>query len=264
MVATQSVETCSRRSAELRRAVQDDGFVVCRGIFSREEIAGLAEEAETLSQRTDLIDKLNLRCRFQSNCTAGGCVFETFDPVIDIAPRCGKISLDARILQFLEEIYGEEACLFKDKLIYKPAGAMGCGLHQDYIAWPGFPRSFMTVVVPIDAATEENGCTEVFPGVHKRGCLSPEDGDYHELPAGLVADVPGVKLILDPGDIAIFGAFIPHRAGLNRSNGPRRQLYLSYNAASDGGQQRTKHYRDFHRFLRRKYVDYGLTDTYFL
>jgi 2-aminoethylphosphonate dioxygenase len=264
MVTAKILETHTRDSADFRRAMEDDGFVICRGVFSREEIAGLAEEAEALSQRTDLIDKLNLRCRFQSNCADGGCVFEVFDPVVDIAPRCGEIALDARIQQCLEQIYGEPACLFKDKLIYKPAGAMGCGLHQDYIAWPGFPRSFMTVEVAIDAATKENGCTELFPGMHKKGCLSPEDGEYHELPASLVAEAPSVKLILDPGDIAIFGAFIPHRAGPNRSNGPRRQLYLSYNAASDGGEQRSKHYRDFHRFLRRKYVDYGLTDTYFL
>jgi 2-aminoethylphosphonate dioxygenase len=264
VVTTHRVEAADRMSTDMRRTVEDEGFVVCRNVFSRDEIASLAEEADALSQRTDLIEKLNLRCRFQSNCTAGGCVFETFDPVIDIAPRCGEIALDTRILRSLEEIYGEEACLFKDKLIYKPAGAMGCGLHQDYIAWPGFPKSFMTVVVPIDAATEENGCTELFPGIHKRGCLSPEDGEYHELPASLVAESRAVKLILEPGDLAIFGAFLPHRAGPNNSNGPRRQLYLSYNAISDGGRQRTKHYRDFHRFLRRKYVDYGLTDTYFL
>lgn len=263
MVPAKSVEMAVAQSADLLRAVEDDGFVVCRSVFSRQEMAGLSDEADALLGRSDLIDKLNLRCRFQSNCTAG-CVFETFDPVIDIAPICGKISSDPRILELLRTVYGEDACLFKDKLIYKPAGAMGCGLHQDYIAWPGFPRSFTTVVVAIDAATEENGCTELFPGPHRRGCLSPEDGEYHELPAELVAEVPSVKLILDPGDVAIFGAFLPHRAGPNRSNGPRRQLYLSYNAASDGGPQRTRHYREFHRFLRRKYVDYGLTDTYFL
>jgi 2-aminoethylphosphonate dioxygenase len=264
VVAANSVETVGPQATDLRPAFEEDGFVIARGVFPRDEMARLAEEADALLQRTDLIDKLNLRCRFQSNCSAGDCVFETFDPVIDIAAHSARIAGDSRILELLRIIYGEEACLFKDKLIYKPAGAMGCGLHQDYIAWPGFPRSFTTVVVPIDAATDENGCTEIFPGLHKQGCLSPEDGDYHELPASLVAETRSVKLLLNPGDVAIFGAYIPHRAGPNRTDGPRRQLYLSYNAVTDGGQQRTRHYRDFHRFLRRKYADYGLTDTYFL
>ena len=86
---------------------------------------------------------------------------------------------DARIRGPLAAIYGDEACLFKDKLIFKPPGAKGYALHQDFMGWNGFPESFVTVLVPIDAADEENGCTEVFPGYHRQGCLSPCDGEYH-------------------------------------------------------------------------------------
>lgn len=264
MVSADVLCTWRPLSEAERRSYEEDGFLIRRGLFGPHEIGRLAEEADALLRRTDLIDKLNLRCRFQSDCTEGECLFETFDPVIDIAPRCAKIALDERLSGILDDIYGEEACLFKDKLIFKPAGALGCGLHQDFIAWPGFPRSFLTVLVPIDPATEENGCTEVFPGRHRQGCLSPEDGEYHELASDVVEESRGVRLVLDPGDVAMFGAFVPHRAAPNRSNSWRRQLYLSYNATSDGGQQRSAHYREFHRFLRRKYADYGLVDTYFL
>jgi ectoine hydroxylase-related dioxygenase (phytanoyl-CoA dioxygenase family) len=104
----------------------------------------------------------------------------------------------------------------------------------------------------------------VFPGHHRNGPLSPQDGDYHELPLSLVDESRGVKLVLEPGDVAIFDGFTPHRSAPNRSSGPRRQLYLSYNATSDGGQQRAAHYRQFHRFLRRKYAEHGIVDTYFL
>jgi|HubBroStandDraft_6_1064221.scaffolds.fasta_scaffold64798_2 ectoine hydroxylase-related dioxygenase (phytanoyl-CoA dioxygenase family) len=251
-------------SAEARRGYDEDGFIVVRGVFTAEETARLASEADRLLDRTDLIDKENLRCRFQANCTGGDCVFETFDPVIDLSAAIRDVALDSRILQLLAEIYTEEACLLKDKLIYKPPGAMGYALHQDYIAWPAFPRSFLTVLVPIDATNAENGCTEVFAGRHRQGALSAEDGDYHELSDDVIRDAEGVLLELEPGDLAIFGGFTPHRSGPNRSNGWRRQLYLSYNAASDGGDQRAGHYREFHRFLRRKYAGYGLTDTYFL
>src|SRR5690349_1469742 len=139
-------------SIDRRTAYLTDGFVVVREVFSADEISALAEEAARLVERTDLIDKHNLRCRFQSHCTADDCLFETFDPVIDLGPRCRSIAYDRRILDVLAELYGEEACLFKDKLIFKPPGAMGYRLHQDFIAWPGFPRSFLTVLVPIDPA----------------------------------------------------------------------------------------------------------------
>jgi ectoine hydroxylase-related dioxygenase (phytanoyl-CoA dioxygenase family) len=251
-------------SAEARRDYDENGFIVLRGVFQAEETARLACEADRLLDRSDLIDKQNLRCRFQGNCTGGDCVFETFDPVIDLSAAIRDIALDSRILDLLAEIYREEACLLKDKLIYKPPGAMGYALHQDYIAWPSFPRSFLTVLLPIDATNAENGCTEVFAGRHRQGALSAEDGDYHELPDEVIHDAEGVLLELEPGDLAVFGGFTPHRSAPNRSSGWRRQLYLSYNAASDGGDQRAAHYREFQQFLRRKYSEYGLTDTYFL
>ncbi len=254
----------SEMMADARRNYDQSGFVVVRGVFQPEEASRFASEADRLLERSDLIDKQNLRCRFQGHCAGGDCVFETFDPVIDLSAMFRDVACDSRILDLLAHLYGEEACLFKDKLIFKPPGAMGYALHQDYIAWPSFPRSFLTVLVPIDATNADNGCTEVFAARHQQGPLSPEDGDYHELPDEVVEGAEGVLLELQPGDLAIFGGFTPHRSGPNRSNGWRRQLYLSYNARSDGGDQRAAHYREFQRFLRRKYAEYGLTDTYFL
>jgi ectoine hydroxylase-related dioxygenase (phytanoyl-CoA dioxygenase family) len=72
-----------------------------------------------------------------------------------------------------------------------------------------------------------------------------------------------VHLLLEPGDVAIFGGFTPHRSDPNVSDRWRRQLYLSYNALSDGGEQRTQHYREFHDWLRTKYGEHGKTETYF-
>jgi ectoine hydroxylase-related dioxygenase (phytanoyl-CoA dioxygenase family) len=193
----------------------------------------------------------------------GECTFETFDPVVDIGPVCRRLALDPRLLAVLRGLYGEPASLFKDKLIYKPPGVKGYGLHQDWIAWDGFPRSFLTVLIPIDAADRDNGCTVVYPGYHTSGPLAPPDGHYHELSAATVDESRAVPLELRPGDVAVFGGFTPHRSDPNRSARWRRQLYLSYNALSDGGEQREKHYREFHAWLRKKYAEHGKTDTYF-
>src|SRR5262249_32490 len=85
------------------------------------------------------------------------------------------------------------AFLFKDKLIFKPPRAKGYDLHQDFIAWPGFPRSFVTAAVAIDPCDLDNGCTVVYPGYHANGCLSPEDGDYHALPPATVDHPPPAR-----------------------------------------------------------------------
>jgi hypothetical protein len=239
---------------------RDAGFLMLPGFFAR-EIPDARAEAEELSRRADLIDRRNLRCRFMPHVETGELLFEVFDPVIDLSPACARLAADARLLAVLEALYGEPACLFKDKLIFKPPGARGYGLHQDWIAWPGFPRSFLTVLIALDPADRGNGCTQVFPGAHRRGCLSPQDGQYHELDEAQVGS-DRVDLVLEPGDLALFGCFTPHRSDPNRSAQPRRQLFLSFNARSDGGDQRAQHYAAFHRHLRQ-WRSEGQDDVYF-
>jgi ectoine hydroxylase-related dioxygenase (phytanoyl-CoA dioxygenase family) len=153
--------------------------------------------------------------------------------------------------------------MFKDKLIFKPPGSLGYALHQDYISWKSFPTSFVTVIVAIDPSDADNGATEVFPGYHQRGCLTPRDGMYHELSAEMVDVSEGVMLNLQPGDIALFSGYTPHRSAPNRSKHFRRLLYVSYNALSDGGEQREKHYAEFHAWLKDRYAEHGKTNTFF-
>jgi 2-aminoethylphosphonate dioxygenase len=240
-----------------------DGFVKVPAVFSPGEASEFRQEADRLFQRTDLIDSDNIRCRWQNHVETGECRFDCFDPVIDLSPTMENLARDSRIIGAVSALYGERACLFKDKLIFKPPNAAGYGLHQDYISWESFPVSFVTVIVAIDPADAANGATEVFPGYHKFGSLSAKDGMYHELTAQQVDLSKGVVLDLGAGDIAIFSGFTPHRSGPNRSDQWRRLAYLSYNAFSDGGDQREKHYAEFKTWLMERYAEYGKTNIFF-
>lgn len=241
----------------------EKGFLVLRGVFAAEEVALLAAEADDLAARIELIDVRNIRCRWSDHVETKVCTFDCFDPVSDIGPVCRFFAHDRRLLDVLRSLYDDEPHLFKDKLIFKPPGSKGYALHQDFIGWADFPESFLTAIVAIDPTGAANGATEVFPGVHSRGYLSPRDGQYHELPLSEVDESTGVLLELAPGDVAIFGGFVPHRSAPNRSDQPRRQLYLSYNAGRDGGDRRADHYREFHAWLKTKYAEYGKTETFF-
>ena len=246
-----------------RDAYARDGFLVVRGLFAPAEMALVAMEAERLLGRDDLKDANNIRCRWKDHADTGACLFECFDPVADISPICAALARDPRLVGALSELYGERAHPFKDKLIFKPPGAKGYDLHQDYIGWESFPETFDTAAVAIDPGARANGATEAFPGVHARGYLSPKDGEYHALSVDAVDESAGVFLELEPGDVAIFGCFAPHRSAPNCSAHWRRLLYLSYNADSDGGDQRERHYAEFHTWLKKKYAEYGKTETYF-
>ncbi|MFO0863160.1 MAG: phytanoyl-CoA dioxygenase family protein [Gemmataceae bacterium] len=242
---------------------QDDGFVVARGLLPRELVEQALAEAIELRNRTDLISTRNLRCRWQTNAVTNECEFETFDPINDLSPACKAIAYHPALISLLANLYGETPALFKDKLIYKPPGCPGYGLHQDWISWPGFPRSFLTVLVPMETTHAGNGCTVVYRGYHQRGPMTPEDGTFRLLEDTQVRPEDAVALELQPGDVAIFGGFVPHRSDVNRSDRWRRQLFLSYNRLSDGGEQRDAHYAEFQSWLRKRYAEHGKTDVYF-
>jgi 2-aminoethylphosphonate dioxygenase len=239
-----------------------DGFLVVRNVFGAERIEELAREAERIRARTELIDQNNIRCRWQDD-VSGVCRFDCFDPVIDLSEACERAARDPKLVAIVSALYGEPASLLKDKLIFKEPGTTGYNLHQDYISWRSFPTTFVTATVAIDPADGDNGATEVFPGYHRHGCLSARDGNYHQLPDAAVDLSTGVILALAPGDVAIFSGYTPHRSAANRSSQWRRLLYLSYNAFSDGGEQRTAHYAEFRAWLQDRYAEYGKTDTYF-
>lgn len=72
------------------------------------------------------------------------------------------------------------------------------------------------------------------------------------LPDDCVDPARRVNLVLDSGDVAIFHGLTPHRSAANRSGDMRRVFYVSYNARSDGGDQRERHYREFQERMRAR------------
>ena len=70
-------------------------------------------------------------------------------------------------------------------------------------------------------------------------------------------------LEMDPGDIAIFHGLTPHRSDPNRSTTMRRTFYVSYNAVSDGGDQRLAHYAEFQQKMRTRVESQTGAPAYF-
>lgn len=244
-------------------AFAQDGYLVLRGLLPRTAVDAVLADAERLLGDAALVHPDNMRCRFHVHPETGAQILDAIDPVGDLSPAVAELARDRLLTGPMADLFGEPAQLFKDKLIYKPPGSTGYSLHQDFIAWPGFPRTFTTALVALDASNAENGCLEVFAGCHKDGLLSAPDGDYHDLPPAMFPSAQLRSLPLEPGDAVLFGCHLPHRSGLNRSGGPRRHLYLSYNAQSDGGDGRAWHYTYFRHWLAKRYAEYGYTSHFY-
>ena len=107
-----------------------DGYLIARGLFSRDEISVLSAEANRVLARQDLIDFNNLLCRWLNHFQTEECRFACFDPIIDLSDSIDREARDTRLFDLISSLYGEEICLFKDTLIDKPPGAMDYGMQE--------------------------------------------------------------------------------------------------------------------------------------
>jgi ectoine hydroxylase-related dioxygenase (phytanoyl-CoA dioxygenase family) len=138
-------------------------------------------------------------------------------------------------------LLGANAVLFKDKINFKLPGAGGFAPHQDQQAgWSVYAPLFLTAMISIDASTRENGCLEIIAGRHKEGLIGEEwrplDGE----------DLAFEPLETESGDVIFFDSFVPHASGPNRTETPRRILYVTY-ALAVLGDHRERYFADKRR-----------------
>lgn len=134
------------------------------------------------------------------------------------------------MLDTASALLGEAAVLYKEKVNYKLPGGAGYAPHQDAPAYP-FIDAHVSCMVAVDDATLANGCLEVVEGMHHDvlpmddgGCVDP---DLAEQLTWKAVEVPA-------GWTLWFHSRTPHRSGPNTSDEPRRALYPTYNARSEG------------------------------
>jgi ectoine hydroxylase-related dioxygenase (phytanoyl-CoA dioxygenase family) len=137
------------------------------------------------------------------------------------------------------ELLGEGAVLYKEKVNYKQPGGAGFAPHQDATAY-AFIKHHVTCMVAVDPMTAENGCLEFSP--YARSDLLPENGEGCIAPA-LAGRLEWRTVEVPAGGVVFFTSYVPHQSGFNRSAKPRRALYLTYNAASEGD-RRAEYYAE--------------------
>ena len=144
-----------------------------------------------------------------------------------------KLITDPVIMKILEQLMGEPACLFKEKMNVKLPGGAGFGAHQDAPAFVSFGQKYhITMMISIDDSTEEKGCLEFSEAVNGQETLKQGPGGV--VHPDIEKELPWRHYETRAGDIVFFDSYIPHRSSSNRSKLPRRALYITYNKESEG------------------------------
>ena len=129
-----------------------------------------------------------------------------------------------------------DATAFKDKINYKQPGGAGFLPHQDRTAYPGAPE-LVSLLVAIDACTEQSGCLWIAPDVDH---ALPTD-DRGVVVRHVTDAIDWDMVELAPGDALLIDGYAPHWSGANRTGTARRVLVASY-APTSSGYARTEYY----------------------
>jgi ectoine hydroxylase-related dioxygenase (phytanoyl-CoA dioxygenase family) len=211
------------------------GYLHVPRLFDAAEVAALESECACLAGEGDAPSPRG-RESFPRQDRAGRPVRNLFDPVVRHSPVIRKLLETEALVDALGRILGDDARLFKDKLIVRPPGTEGYGLHQDfaYWGWTGVPADrLLAVQIAVDDADAHNGAVRFYPELH--GNLLPATArDGNDIDAERVRHSRGELVPTRAGDVVIFHSLTPHASDANRSDGPRRTLYLTYNAAACG------------------------------
>jgi ectoine hydroxylase-related dioxygenase (phytanoyl-CoA dioxygenase family) len=223
------------------RRFHTDGYLIVEGLFSREEVAEMAEAAERIralgreiaaSLSADhqeagerkiehggsqfVFGGSNGSTRLLRVVWAGGC-----EPSF---LACGR---DARLTSIVGQLLGSSTAVqLLNQLHAKyPNDGLEFEPHQDsehrrY----GTPEwrdvdgrgSYVQTVVAIDDSTPENGPLVFYPRSGRRGHLDPASVRRR------YRDRPGVPALLAAGSAAFFGPYVVHRSAENRGAAPRR------------------------------------------
>lgn len=230
----------------LRKAFEEDGYAVARGVLDAASVARLAAVFDRVRERVLRPEPApELRVLFGGE---GGRTLRLVqrDGHVDDA-TCG-FATDPRVLALVTPLLGRPLRIVINSLFYKPPGTDDdhVGYHQDWRfrrppeAYRDLAHGYVQLGIAVDAHGPDNGGLEVVARSHRRGDLGLcKEGGVSRTPLDerSLAEVgldprDLVALRLAPGDVALWSAFTVHGSAPNRSTRLRRFFVCGFAAAT--------------------------------
>jgi phytanoyl-CoA hydroxylase len=229
MPTTAARRTARRLSATEREAYERDGYVVIHDVFPTRELATIDRELDRLIERPGVAAGPNRR----------GWIY-------DVASRSTvtrRFAEDARLIALVEDVVYPGLAIHSSKLVTKePRSADVCHWHQDEAFYLNPEDSDtrsqrrMSVWVPLQEATEENGCLWVVPGSHRWGLEEWAWQDHGTCQKRLTrheyAEQHAIAIPARAGAAVLFTAWTWHHSKNNNTDRTRRAFIVSYQEAT--------------------------------
>ena len=219
---------------------KNDGLVLVPKLFNKSEVELILKYKEELQTSPEVSGK-ELKYFEKSKINKDEKILQRIENFCKYHKGFNDLCAKSRIIECVNDCFGEKGILFKDKINFKMPGGEGFNPHQDSQAgWDDYAKFYLTAMISVDKSTVQNGCLEFAYGHNKSGLigklwkpLSDED----------MKNMKFIPIETKPGDAIFFDCYSPHRSKPNLTKKPRMILYLTYNKLSDGD-QRKKYYDD--------------------
>lgn len=230
-------------SDEQLAAYRRDGFLVVKGLLSKEEVDTIRDTF--MEQAKDgPVEGLSEIRRHHGDGKIG---YDPSDPLAyyprmmhphkhadkPVGPIAMRFMLDKRIEAVLTALMGEKPYAAQSMFYFKPPGARGQDFHQDNFYLRVKPGTCMAAWAAIDRCDEGNGAMMCVPETGDYAIQCPEKADarlyftteHVPIPEGKTAVLP----IMEPGDVLFFNGSTIHGSGPNTSKDRfRRSLICHY------------------------------------
>ena len=204
-------------SAPLSARYDRDGFVVIPDLLSAEECDKLKREA---------------RAVLDHHAKPGSSVYVH---VAVVNPAFRALAEDPRIVDALRNVMPQGVMFLSDKIVYKaPDRTFPTPWHIDCFYWRN-TRPKLSVWIPLDDASAENGTLTVVPGSHKQDWRMvkmglPRGAFQYEIDGGEWREGDVVTCAIKRGTAIIFSARLVHGSTANTAGKDRYAIISTYHA----------------------------------
>ncbi|MGI8907047.1 MAG: phytanoyl-CoA dioxygenase family protein [Candidatus Sumerlaeaceae bacterium] len=217
---------------------RENGYLLVKGLFSKEEARSFRAEAhgivERMTKRGTDIDATWGSAREAGGERGTTQILHCHDAQFQSA-AFSRMIVDPRFCEAASEVMGTPNIeLHHTKMFIKPPeNGSPFPMHQDYHYFPHAKNSMIAAIIHLDDAPLEKGCLRVYPGSHKLGPLDQNpDGGWH-LPAEKYSLEAATPLPGEAGDVIFFSYLTIHGSGLNVSPEHRTTILVQMREAGD-------------------------------
>lgn len=241
-------------SAEQINFFHQEGYLTLPAITTSQEIAWLRQVYDRLfaaRSGRETGDQFDLGGTDEDDKPA--TLPQILDPV-KYAPELADTLFRVNALAVASQLLGPEANYQGEHAIMKPpkVGAE-TPWHQDEAYWqPDLEYNSLSIWMPLQEATLENGCMQFIPGSHKLEVLPHHSIGYDPRVHGLEVDnadtSQAVACPIPAGGVTLHHCRTLHYAGPNRTDSPRRAYILVFSVPP----RRREMARDFYWQTQRQ------------